>query len=623
MSHPKMELSSAKKRLFFVITLLIPVLFFALIEGGLRLVNYGGDLRLFIPIEWRGKQYIGLNPSFTKRFFFRNQMSPTPSTDIFLAEKPKNGFRLFVMGGSTAAGYPYGHNAMLSRVVKDVLDDVAPSQHIEVISLGISAINTYTLYDMLDELMEAQPDAILIYAGHNEYYGALGVGSAENLGVFPGFVRFFLRIQRLKTFLALRDIYASILKAFAPKTDQSSTLMQRVVAKQIIPYHSDLYQLGLHQFYSNMNAILERINPEKTPVFIGSLASNLRDHFPFRSVENDSFPRADSLFLQAQRLLVSDEPKQAFPLFEKAKNVDALRFRASDDLNAFIRNLDTRKGVHFVDIEQTFNEAAQHHIPGNDLFLEHLHPNADGYFLMGQAFAQALLQHKPSTLNLEPNKLKPWMDYKRQRFLSEFDHDLVKHRLAVLMGNWPFTNTTFNRERYFRNYKPQSKADSLALLVAHSKAHWNDAKTELARYYATQGDFDRMEEEYLGLSRDDVYNHSFFLEMGNAYLQQNQLDKAYLPIKKAHSIQNTFFTTKMLGILEITQNRPQRAIELLEQAEQQQPHDAQLLYNLSGAYGKNGQFEKAKQVLDKLKQINPRFPGLKEWETQLNLLTHS
>ena len=27
-----------------------------------------------------------------------------------------------------------------------------------------------------------EPDAVLIYAGHNEYYGALGVGSTESLG---------------------------------------------------------------------------------------------------------------------------------------------------------------------------------------------------------------------------------------------------------------------------------------------------------------------------------------------------------------------------------------------------------------------------------------------------------
>ena len=27
-----------------------------------------------------------------------------------------------------------------------------------------------------------KPDLIIIYAGHNEYYGALGVGSVETLG---------------------------------------------------------------------------------------------------------------------------------------------------------------------------------------------------------------------------------------------------------------------------------------------------------------------------------------------------------------------------------------------------------------------------------------------------------
>ena len=51
-----------------------------------------------------------------------------------------------------------------------------------------------------------RPDAILIYAGHNEYYGALGAGSTETLGAVPGFVRFYVRLQRFKTFLLLRNV---------------------------------------------------------------------------------------------------------------------------------------------------------------------------------------------------------------------------------------------------------------------------------------------------------------------------------------------------------------------------------------------------------------------------------
>ena len=41
----------------------------------------------------------------------------------------------------------------------------------------MSAVSSYTLLDFSDEIVDYQPDAILIYAGHNEYLGILGVGS--------------------------------------------------------------------------------------------------------------------------------------------------------------------------------------------------------------------------------------------------------------------------------------------------------------------------------------------------------------------------------------------------------------------------------------------------------------
>jgi len=37
----------------------------------------------------------------------------------------------------------------------------------------MAAINSYALLDMVDEVIQQSPDAVLIYTGHNEYYGAL------------------------------------------------------------------------------------------------------------------------------------------------------------------------------------------------------------------------------------------------------------------------------------------------------------------------------------------------------------------------------------------------------------------------------------------------------------------
>jgi hypothetical protein len=41
-------------------------------------------------------------------------------------------------------------------------------------------VNSYTFYDKIDEILKEDPDAILIYAGHNEFYGELGIGSSKS-----------------------------------------------------------------------------------------------------------------------------------------------------------------------------------------------------------------------------------------------------------------------------------------------------------------------------------------------------------------------------------------------------------------------------------------------------------
>src|ERR1019366_9354225 len=100
---------------------------------------------------------------------------------------------LFVMGESSAAGFPYPPNGTFARVIRDALTDVLPADTVEVVNLGMAATNSYTIADLAHDVIDQKPDAVLIYGGHNEYYGALGAGSIETLGSYPSFVRLYLR----------------------------------------------------------------------------------------------------------------------------------------------------------------------------------------------------------------------------------------------------------------------------------------------------------------------------------------------------------------------------------------------------------------------------------------------
>jgi hypothetical protein len=132
-----------------------------------------------VDYDFYGKEYRKCNPEFGKKYFSTFQ-NTAPANDIFLKQKPENGYRIFVIGSSTVNGFPYSPGIMFSRILHERLQDSYPGKQIEVINTSIIAVNSYTFYDKIDEILKEDPDAILIYAGHNEFYGELGIGSSKS-----------------------------------------------------------------------------------------------------------------------------------------------------------------------------------------------------------------------------------------------------------------------------------------------------------------------------------------------------------------------------------------------------------------------------------------------------------
>src|SRR3569832_2724116 len=130
--------------LFTTIALLLPALFFALLEGGLRLFDYGENLALFIPAPsgFSDKDFLMVNPTVAKRYFTKGAYTPQPPYEIMAKQTPPNGYRIVVMGESTTAGWPYPNNVVFSRVLNQRLADAFPDKYIEVENVAISAINS-------------------------------------------------------------------------------------------------------------------------------------------------------------------------------------------------------------------------------------------------------------------------------------------------------------------------------------------------------------------------------------------------------------------------------------------------------------------------------------------------
>ncbi len=430
---------------FYLIALLIPVIFFFALEGLLRLVNYGEEIPQWIAPSEKFSDYRMLNPDIAKRYFHTLKNYPTPHFDGFRNVKRENTYRVFVMGGSTAAGFPYPMNGAFSRFIKRYLEIRYPDADIEVINLAISAVNSYTMRDLMPGVLEQKPDLILIYAGHNEYYGALGAGSSQFWGGSRFLVNGLLDAANIRILQLLRNIIITVRGWFAaePVSSADATLMAGMVGEQLIPLHSGVYTNGLRQFEGNMLDLVEMAGDAGVPMIIGTMTANLRDQMPFESAQTDSLPPADKIYYEAVKYLESGSRQQAAVLFMRAKELDLLRFRAPEALNTIIRKISKRHHIPVVEMDSVFRIHTRDGIVGNDLMTDHVHPNIFGIELIGRAFASVMEKYRIGPGQAEKHHdLVESLDLAAEtNTMTRLDSVYGELRMGYLKGGWPFRKT--------------------------------------------------------------------------------------------------------------------------------------------------------------------------------------
>ncbi len=617
-------ISARREKLYRVIALALSVSFFLLLEIGLQIFNYAGNLDLFISAPKDYSAYYMCNPQVGRRYFFMQNTVPDPPNDLFLKIKPENGYRIFVMGGSTADGYPYANNVMFPRILHRRLADVFPERHLEVVNTAMTAINSYTLLDFMDEILAQKPDAILIYAGHNEFYGALGAASNESLGRIPAFVKLYLKLQRFKTFLLVRNAIGQFknglerLLSKGTVNDPSATLMERMVGEQTITYGSPLYRLGQRQFESNLRDILKKASAAGVPVILSEVVSNVRDLKPFVSVTHDSFPDAESVFRRAQQMEKAGAFEAAKTEYYRAKDLDGLRFRAAEDFNDIIHRVAAAFNAPVVPMKSYFEKASPHGLIGNNLMLEHLHPNIDGYFLMADAFFETMRQHGFIAANWEASRIRPEIYYRENWGFTELDSAYADIRIRILKGNWPFQPKSLPN-RALIDYRPTTKAESLAVNVWLDKTtNLERAHVALAEYFEKRGQFEKAFAEYRSLTYITPFNVSPYLRAAQMLIKLQDFGRAFPYLQKSLELEESAYANKWLGTIYLNNGRVKEALPYLEKAANMSPRDPQLLYNLSGAYALNRQYDQAKESLKKLFEITPNFPDAADLKRQLD-----
>jgi tetratricopeptide (TPR) repeat protein len=541
--------SPFKKILFYFILFLLPFIIFMVAKILFRVAGVGNDYPLVKQQSIYSLKRNIINRDIAKRYFsIEGRALPKPDAGSFEINKSANTYRVMCLGGSTTAGYPYGVNATFPFQLKARLQKIWPDRNIEVVNAGITAVNSYTVLDLLPEVIEQKPDMIILYMGHNEFYGAFGVGSTQYAGMNRSLVLTYLKLNRLRCFQVFQKLFQWVLgtKTSIPQKS-TATLMEVMVREPSAQNSSDYVEIACNNFKKNLEDILDIALRAEVPVLVSTLVSNLKNHEPFVSVFTETTSSSaqkkwQELFLEARNLQMSGQHDRALFIFNQlekidafparlfffraislenigltqqayndylqARNLDQLKFRAPSVFNDFIKNVARQKDVPVVDMDAVFCAASSDGIPGNNLFHEHLHPNFNGQKLMAETFFEAILTYE--TTGALPNKSieKPLLSKKsiqdiivryeqEQGNITSLDMEFGNFKNFLLTRQWPFPE----KEVSINDYQPlgSTYTRDLAISYVSNKITWDNAHIKLAEYYLSKGDRKSALAEYMAV----------------------------------------------------------------------------------------------------------------------------
>lgn len=492
-------------RLFKMIALLLPFLLIGLLEVSLRLVRYGYDVSLFTEYPGSG-QFLMFNPHASKRYFPNAEFASVGNQELFRKKKGEHTFRVFVLGESTTIGYPYFHNGSFHRWLLFRLMHTYPDKNFEIINLSLTAVNSYTVRGFAEELVHYQPDAVLIYSGQNEYYGALGVASSQSVGGNPTVVNALLSLRRFRTVQMLTHLYDKVTAIGRTEGQPEVTRMELMAGKQEVLYQSDLYYKGIEQFRENMEAALAVLLQHEVPVFVSNLVSNVKDIPPF-------IPDATDYYARGQYL--------------EAKEHDRLRFRAPEAMNQVIDSLcRLYPNAHQVDTYERFSQDSEDHLLGDNLFTDHVHPTLRGYYLMSNAFYDALQQS--GLLPSASDQAMTETQLAAEMPLSVIDSLAGELRIKNLKGRWPF-----NDARYRNFVVPAGHPiDAMAAALFRKQAGWLEVQNQLYLYYIKQYQPEAAARIAEGVVLEYPEDPAFYQKAAQVYGQLGEKERAQFYIRK-------------------------------------------------------------------------------------------
>ncbi len=401
---------------------LVPAALLLAAEAGLRLVGYGDEAAFLVPAP--DPRHWTTNQEYGRRFFPRAlARAPVP---FLLPETKGDAYRIFVIGGSAARGTPDSAYSF-GRVLAAQLEAGYPGARFEVANAAMTAINSHVALDVVRACARRDPDLFVVYLGNNEVVGPYGAGTV--------FGSFSPNLTAIRAAIAVKATRLGQLAAATiggqSHQDAEWRGMEMFLDHRLAASDPRLLEVYEH-FERNLEDMAAVAHRAGARTLLVTVATNLRDQPPFASLHRDGLSagelerwqslvaagaeaaeagdhaaalepwrqaagvddrHAELHYRMGRSLLALGRTSEAREHLARARDLDALRFRADSGVNDAIRRVAASgRGTALLDAARLFAEGTGgvEPLPGRRLFHEHVHLRFEGNLRLAAAIYQGL-----------------------------------------------------------------------------------------------------------------------------------------------------------------------------------------------------------------------------------------
>ena len=280
-----------------------------------------------------------------------------------------------------------------------------PTHDWKVINCGGVSYASYRLAPIVDEILNYEPDLIVLYTGQNEFLEDREYASVHQTA--PWVARTHDRLSASRTYSFLREQFVGNGRSATVKEVMPADVEARLDYRGGLEKYKqdDAWKQGVvAHFRHNLQRMVNAAEARNVPIILMNPVCNLKDVAPFKSVADLKLselglsalngaeriemlesllpknPRNAELHFQlGHAYLLAGKPELAKTHLLAAKEEDVCPLRATEPIYDAIAKVQRGSAVPIVDVKAFFESQSPDGLPGRESLVDHVHPNIHGH----------------------------------------------------------------------------------------------------------------------------------------------------------------------------------------------------------------------------------------------------